>query len=102
MTNDILPAIIAGMPTADPAGRMPKLHEFLQGQFHRTLNSASKFYPGLPMLMSLPDTALGRRQAFHTAWDANSILEIREAVEVGIFDVLEDQLSGFDVVAYRT
>lgn len=42
--------------------------------------------------MSLLDTALDRRQAFHPAWDANSILAIREAIEFGIFDVLEEKL----------
>ncbi|HEY4929932.1 MAG TPA: hypothetical protein VII23_00045 [Terriglobales bacterium] len=44
------------------------------------------------MLMSLLDTALDRRQSFHPGWDANSILEIREAIEFGIFDVLEEKL----------
>jgi hypothetical protein len=92
MTNEILPAILGGVPAADPSGRMPKLHRFLQDQFHVASASQPDSYPGLPMLMNLLDTALDRRQAFHTAWDANSILEIREAIELGIFDVLEEKL----------
>ncbi len=92
MTNEILPLILGSAPTFDPAGRLPRLRQFLQEQFHILPNSPQDSYPGLPMLMSLLDTALDRRQAFHPAWDANSILEIREAVEFGIFDVLEEKL----------
>jgi hypothetical protein len=92
LTNEILPAILADAPAADPAGRLPRLHQFLQDQFHISANSPPESYPGLPMLMSLLDTALDRRQAFQPAWDANSILEIREAIEFGIFDVLEEKL----------
>src|SRR5690242_5194368 len=92
MTNEILPAILGAMPAFDPGGKMPKLNQFLQDQFHVAAGAPQDSYPGLPMLMSLLDTALERRQAFHPAWDANSILEIREAVELGIFDVLEQRL----------
>jgi len=93
LTNEILPAILGNLSTSDPDGRLPKLYKFLCDQFHISANSPSELYPGLPMLMSLLDTALDRRQAFHPAWDANSILEIREAIEFGIFDVLEEKLS---------
>ena len=51
-----------------------------------------ELYPGLPLLMSLLDTAIDRRQPLHSAWDANSIVQIREAIEFGIFDVLEEKL----------
>lgn len=92
MTNEILPAILGGPPADDPARRLPRLDQFLQEQFHISSNLPSNWYPGLPMLMSLLDTALDRRQAFHPNWDADSILEIREAIELGIFDVLEERL----------
>lgn len=91
LTNEILPAILTGAPSSDLSGRLPRLHQFLQEQFHVLLNSPES-YPGLPMLMSLLDTALDRRQAFHPAWDPSSVAEIREAVEFGIFDVLEEKL----------
>lgn len=92
MTNEILPAILTDAPTSDPAGRLPRLRQFLQDQFHIFAGSPLESYPGLPMLMSLLDTALDRRQDFHPAWNTNSILEIREAIEFGIFDVLEEKL----------
>jgi len=39
LTNEILPAILADAPAADPAGRLPRLHQFLQDQFHISANS---------------------------------------------------------------
>lgn len=92
ITNEILPAILANPPAVDPAGRLPKLSQFLQEQFHVLPGSTPESYPGLPMLMSLLDTALERRQDFHPDWNSNSILEIREAIELGIFEVLEEKL----------
>lgn len=91
MTNEILPTMLSA-PVYDPAGRVPKLQQFLQEQFHVSAGTPADSYPGLPMLMSLLDTTLERRESFHPAWDANSILEIREAIEFGIFDVLEEKL----------
>jgi hypothetical protein len=42
--------------------------------------------------MSLLDTALERRQLLHPAWDTNAISEMRMAIELAIFDALEDVL----------
>src|SRR5215472_2720361 len=92
LTSEILPAILGGAPAFDPAGKLQKLNQFLQDQFHTMPGLAPDSYPGLPLLMSLLDTALERRQSFHPSWDAASISEIREAIEFGIFDVLEEKL----------
>jgi kumamolisin len=92
MTNEILPAILGGYSVSASAGAVPRLQQFLQDQFHIFPNSLRESYPGLPMLMSLLDTAIDRRQGLDRAWDANSIVEIREAIELGIFDLLEEKL----------
>jgi hypothetical protein len=92
VTNEILPAILSGVSSGDPSGRLPLLQLFLKDQFHVFPNTPQDSYPGLPMIMSLLDTAIERRQVFHSNWDANGILEIREAIEFGIFDVLEERL----------
>lgn len=42
--------------------------------------------------MSLIDIALDRRQPLHTQWDHQRVSELREAIEVGIFDHLEERL----------
>ena len=49
-------------------------------------------YSGLPLLMSLIDTAIGRRQAFHPAWDLDAVTRVRRAIELAIFDLLEYRL----------
>ena len=55
----------APAPAPDPAGRLDPLEEFLTKQFHVTAASPDAHYPSLPLLMSLIDTALDRRQALH-------------------------------------
>lgn len=97
MTNEVLPQIV-GTPATnsaavmDSAGRLPRLKTFLRDLFHVLPGAEKESYPGLPMLMSLLDTALERRQPLHPAWDTNAISEMRLAIELGIFDVLEDAL----------
>jgi hypothetical protein len=45
-----------------------------------------------PLVMSLIDTALDRRQAFHPDWNPEKVSDLRRAVELRIFDLLEAQL----------
>jgi hypothetical protein len=42
--------------------------------------------------MSLLDTALDRRQAFHPEWDPQRVSELRQAIELRMFDLLEEKL----------
>lgn len=92
LTNEILPKILSYTTSPDPGGHLQMLGRFLEDQFHITPTSAADLYPGLPMLMSVLDTALDRREPLHPQWGADSIRLIREAIEFGIFDVLEEQL----------
>jgi hypothetical protein len=95
LTNEILPQILARGTTtavADFAGRLPRLNLFLQELFHVAPGADRDSYPGLPLLMSLIDTALERRQGLHPAWDTHATSEMRHAIELAIFDVLEAAL----------
>src|ERR1035438_8108529 len=97
MTDEILPQILGDpLPgttaVVDSSGRLPRLNAFLQDLFHVVPGADRESYPGLPLLMSLLDTALERRQALHPAWDTHTISEMRHAIELGIFNVLEDAL----------
>lgn len=98
LTNEILPNILKSQnvpapgPAPDPAGRLDPLKEFLTKQFHVTAASPAEHYPSLPLLMSLIDTALDRRQTFHPDWNHLQISELREAIELGIFEHLEERL----------
>ena len=89
MTKGILPKMLYGQPGADPTGRLAPLRKFVETLFHVSATTDEKSYPGLPLLMSLLDTALDRRQPLHPQWDSAAIANMREAIELGIYDVLE-------------
>lgn len=92
MTDEILPEI--HKRAADPASgwSLATLKDFLEQQFHVGPGSPKEHYPGLPLVMSLIDTALVRRQAFSSDWDASRVSQLRQDMEFGIFDLLEEQL----------
>jgi hypothetical protein len=96
LTKEILPNINRGnsspTPPSDPQGRLTMLRSFLADLFHVDLQSSEDLYPGLPLVMSLLDTALDRRQSFHPNWDSLAVSQLREAIELGIFDLLEESL----------
>ncbi|MEM9391334.1 MAG: hypothetical protein AAGA02_12720 [Bacteroidota bacterium] len=76
------------------------LNEFLIDNFHlsrhrsrRTINS----YPGLPLLISLVDTAINRNQPFNNEWNFDRMLMVREALEYVIFAIIKKKLEiGFE------
>jgi hypothetical protein len=97
LTSEILPNMLRAMPangglSDDSQGRAALIRDFLQLLFHVKPTSPNEHYPGLPLLMSLIDTALERRQSFHPDWDLDRISKLREAIEFGIFDHLEERL----------
>src|SRR5689334_5924152 len=88
MTNEILPTMfskMAGSTASDSEGRVAKLLQFLQSQFHLSTGLGKEQYPGLPLLMSLLDMALERRELFDATWDINAVAELRATIELGIF-----------------
>jgi len=93
-TGGILPRIYRNRSASsyDPKGRIDQLAAFLQEEFHVDPELPENQYPGLPLLMSLIDMALDRREAINANWDIGMLSELREAIELGIFDVLEDVL----------
>lgn len=95
LTDEILPALLsarASLQAQDSSGRVDALVEFLAQEFHVNTTTPKEHYPGLPLLMSLIDTALDRREPFHGRWDLDTVAQLRQAIEFGIFDVLEDAL----------
>lgn len=96
LTDEILPAIFkAQVPlTPDARGRVPRLVEFLRQEFHVDVAFPKEKYPGLPLLMSLIDMAVDRRELF-SRWRIEELVELREAIEIATFDVLEDTLRKF-------
>jgi NAD-dependent SIR2 family protein deacetylase len=89
MTNEILPAVLSG---PDSSQSSALLRDFLGNLFHVNPRSPPDQFSGLPLVMSLLDTALDRRQALHPQWDPQRISDLRQAIELRIFDLLEEQL----------
>src|SRR5262245_12149750 len=92
MTDEILPAMLSPqspLVATDPKRGIAALGRFLHSQFHVTGGLPKEHYPSLPLLMSLLDLALERCVLFHPDWVVAAVAELREAIELGIFDVLE-------------
>src|SRR5947199_203930 len=92
LTNEILPGMVQ-QKGSDPKGKLTELEEFLAQVFHISAASEQKDFPGLPLLMSLLDLALDRKQPLHSTWNADRLAQVRQAVELGIFDLLERKLN---------
>jgi len=86
----------------DTTEKLTKLETFLMDVFRLLPGANTQDYPGLPLFMSLLDTALERRQSFHKDWDVNRISEIRQAVELGIFELLERRLQSAQTTNHFT
>ena len=77
MTDEILPAMFTEMSliaNSDPKGRVAKLMHFLESEFHINSGLPKEQYPGLPLLMSLIDMALDRRELFDAEWDGKQVI----------------------------
>jgi hypothetical protein len=98
MTDEILPAMYAAkarIPAGDdPQGRVGQLVKFLETTFNVRPDLPKEQYPSLPLLMSLLDRALDRREDVGD-WDVTALTDFRAGLELGIFDVLEDALNKF-------
>jgi hypothetical protein len=92
LTNEILPEVFLNKADFPNAASLTQLEQFLQQNFHVAAGAPPQDYPGLPLLMSLIDTAIERRQAFHPGWDVDAVTQLRHAMELAIFDLLEYRL----------
>jgi len=95
LTDEILPELLSAktrLQAQNPNSKVDALLKFLAQEFHVNATTPKEQYPGLPLLMSLIDTALDRREVFHGQWNLEAIAQLREAIEFGIFDVLEEAL----------
>ena len=92
LTNEILNEVFLNKADFPNAAALTELEQFLQQNFHVPAGATQHDYPGLPLLMSLIDTGIERRQAFHPAWDLDAVTRVRHAIELAIFDLLEYRL----------
>ena len=94
LTNDILIGADPLDPIIEREGYLALVENFLQNVFHLPVKALrTKFsYPGLPLLMSLIDTAIDRGQPLGTGYDVETLRRVRAAIEYAIFAVLENKL----------
>ena len=92
LTDEILREVFVNRADFPNQERLDELEKFLAEHFHVLPGAPKEDYPGLPLLMSLIDTAIDRRQAFHPAWNLDRVTGLRHAMELAIFDLLEWRL----------
>jgi hypothetical protein len=75
---------------------LPLVEDFLQKNFHLAPNRTKRRrddYPPLPLLLSLLDIAIDRRQSLGREWPTDRLEKVRNALEYIIFAVLTHELS---------
>jgi hypothetical protein len=96
LTNEILFDAGQAVSSIEREGYLSALDCFLEAVFHMPARPVRTklAYPGLPLLMSLIDTAIDRNQPLHSDYDVDRLREVRAAIEYAIFAVLEYKLRG--------
>ena len=56
--------------------------------------------PALPLLLSLLDTAIDRKQPLANNWASDSLVEVREALEYAVFELLDQKLGTAETTSY--
>ena len=96
MTNEILPRAFQAH-AQEPFRRgdhFATLESFLTDNFHLPAPDSrqAKHFPALPLLMSLLDTAIDRKQPFGERWEFEKLGQVRAALEYAIFALLQREL----------
>jgi ferredoxin len=94
MTNDILFEADQAFATIEREGYLALVDSFLTQVFRVPVRPSRKktSYPGLPLLLSLIDTAIDRGQPLFTSYDAAHLRDVRAAIEYAIFAILDLKL----------
>ncbi|HYC93639.1 MAG TPA: hypothetical protein VEO54_30825 [Thermoanaerobaculia bacterium] len=95
LTNEILPHAFDPEFKPKPHPFLDHLDQFLVDEFHLPKNVAERKkeqYPGLPLLLSLIDTAIDRKQPLGSKSRLDDLLRLRAALEFTIFAVLDHDL----------
>jgi hypothetical protein len=77
---------------------LQKVDEFLVANFHLHPDRAMRVpesYPNLPLLLSLIDVSIDRKQPLAPNWPPERLEEVRAALEYAIFVIVDNQLNRF-------
>jgi NAD-dependent SIR2 family protein deacetylase len=98
LTNEILPGAFRpqdeGQLTKDAGLDLSELERFLFNNFslpkgHSKKRDNQDLYPGLPMLLSLLDTAIERNQDYGPGCNAPEVRELRQLVEYAVYQYIK-------------
>ena len=95
LTNEILPQAFALDEVLQREDFFPTIEEFLVSNFHLPTDHGLRkphHFPPLPLLISLIDVAIDRKQTFSKGWDTDRLVDVRRALEYVIFALLQHSL----------
>lgn len=103
MTNEILVDAFRERDHIQREDFLDLLDQFLIQNFHLPSNAPARRqedYPGLPLLLSLLDTAIDRRHALRAGWGPDRLVDVRDALEYVIFALLDHRLRSISTNHY--
>lgn len=104
LTNEILHQAFEFEEIIEREDFLHTLDNFLIENFHiprdRSVRKPGR-YPPLPLLISLLDVAIDRKQTFSRHWDVDRLSGVRKALEYVIFAVLQHSLRNIGSNPYR-
>jgi hypothetical protein len=103
LTNEILYDIFRSGAVPDTGNLIHVLNEFLVRSFHVPEEIPKRniaHYPSLPLLLSLIDVSIDKKQPLGGWGDVDKLMHVREALEYGIFALLEHQLQNLKANSY--
>jgi hypothetical protein len=97
LTNEILPRAfdLRDDPRIAREGFLQTVEAFLVENFNLPVKHEERsidHYPPLPLLLSLVDTAVDRKQSFSATWSTDRLISVRDSLDYLIFAVLEHDL----------
>lgn len=96
LTNEILYEAFRFRSRLERYDLMEQLDDFLISEFSLPRNIEErevKSYPALPLLQSLIDIAIERKQPFSKEWTEAKLINIRKALDYVVFALLDYQLT---------
>jgi hypothetical protein len=95
LTNEILFDLFNHQQRLEREGFLDELDKFLVDSFNVPQGVGQRdkvHYPGLPLLLSLLDVSIDKKQPMGKAWGTDNLVHIRDALEYGVFALLEHKL----------
>jgi len=101
LTNEILFEAFKAKATFERQDLLERLGAFLRHHFPHVAGASTKEdYPALPLVFSLLDTAIDRRQQFGPNWPPDELARVREDLEYAIFGLFDNQLRSAETNSY--